>query len=62
VARYPGADSLGISLSTLAFSRGGARILWRGVDASPTSVAMTASDGDLLDALLEEFASLFQEP
>jgi hypothetical protein len=49
---------------TLSFSRGGARILWHGVDATPglTSAAMISSDGDLLDALLEEFVTLFQEP
>jgi hypothetical protein len=46
---------------TLAFSCGGTRILWCGVDVtpSPASAAMTAVDGDLLDTLLEEFAALF---
>jgi hypothetical protein len=49
--------------STLAFARHGKRVVWRGVDAvpRPASAMLQAGDGDLLDALLEEFATVFHE-
>jgi hypothetical protein len=49
---------------TMAFTRDGKRVLWRGVDTTPgpTSATLTGSQGDLLGALLEEFAGLFVEP
>jgi hypothetical protein len=49
---------------TVAFMRAGKRVLWRGVDTTPrpSSAALLGSSGDLLDAVLEEFAGLFAAP
>jgi len=49
---------------TMCFTRAGRSITWRGLDATPglTSATFMSRDGDLLDALLEEFESLFAEP
>jgi hypothetical protein len=49
---------------TMAFQRGAKRVLWHGVDTTPGPAATTLSalSGDLMDALLEEFAWLFEEP
>jgi hypothetical protein len=49
---------------TLAFSRHGKHVVWRSVDATPgpATTALQDSNGDLLDVLLEEFTSVFQEP
>jgi hypothetical protein len=49
---------------TLAFARHGKRVEWCSVDVvpRPASAGMQAGDGDLLDALLEEFATVFHEP
>ncbi|XP_039827557.1 uncharacterized protein LOC120689329 [Panicum virgatum] len=48
----------------LRFTRSGKRITWTGIDTTPglASVSLMSHDGDLLDALLEEFDSLFTEP
>jgi hypothetical protein len=48
----------------MCFSHGGKRIMWRGADTTPglSSAPLASFDGDLLDALLEEFDSLFAEP
>jgi hypothetical protein len=49
---------------TMAFMRAGKRVLWRGVDTTPgpSSAALLDSSGDLLDAVLDEFAGLFTTP
>ena len=48
----------------LSFTQAGRRITWTGTDTTPglASVSLMSHDGDLLDALLEEFDSLFAEP
>ena len=49
---------------TMCFTRAGRSITWHGLDATPglTSATFMSRDGDLLDALLEEFESLSAEP
>ena len=49
---------------TMCFTRAGRSITWRGLDTTPglSSATFMSHDGDLLDALLEEFDSLFAEP
>jgi len=49
---------------TMCFTRAGRPITWHGMDFSPglTSSSLMSRDGNLLDALLEEFESLFAEP
>lgn len=49
---------------TMAFVRLVKRIHWRDTDATPgfSAATLTSSGRELLDALLEEFASLFVEP
>jgi hypothetical protein len=49
---------------TMVFQRGAKRVLWHGVDTTPgpAAMALSASGGDLMDALLEEFAGLFEAP
>jgi hypothetical protein len=49
---------------TMAFVRNGKRVVWHGVDTTPgpSTAALTGSQNDLMDALLDEFAGLFVEP
>lgn len=49
---------------TMAFVRNGKRVLWRGVDTTPgpSTVALTDSQDNLMDVLLDEFVGLFVEP
>ena len=49
---------------TMCFTRAGRSITWSGLDTTPglSSATFMSRDGDLLDALLEEFDSLFAEP
>jgi len=48
----------------LRFTQSRKRVTWTGIDTTPglASVSLMSRDGDLLDALLEEFDSLFVEP
>ena len=49
---------------TMCFTRDSKRITWRGVDATPaiSSTSLAGHDGELLDALVDEFGPLFAEP
>lgn len=52
------------SKHTMRFSRQGRHVLWHGTDATTgvSTATLTGAGGDLMEVLLEEFASLFEEP